>query len=379
MTIPLLDPHSAFRLDLRDLDRLIDHLRRQGFTVFGPRLSGGSVAYDEITRTADLPVGWEDEQSPAHHRLQPNRRGTVFGVLHGSQSVKQFMFPPTRTLWRGERKGGTFRLEPVVQRQKRAILGLRPCDLAAVLVQDRVFLGGAYKDPFYEMAREDSFLIVAQCTRAASTCFCTSMKTGPRAVDGFDLALTELHDLDGHRFVVEVGSDAGEAVVQALELLPANQKDLDACEFCTREAERQITRQLETKGLPELLYRNAEHPRWQDVGTRCFACTNCTQVCPTCFCHTTEDLCDLSGDQVQRTRVWDSCFTEEFSYIHGGSVRQSVASRYRQWMTHKLAAWHEQFGTSGCVGCGRCITWCPAGIDLTEEAAALRQTDLAAT
>ena len=97
-------------------------------------------------------------------------------------------------------------------------------------------------------------------------------------------------------------------------------------------------------------------------------------VCPTCFCTTVEDHSDLAGETAERVRSWDSCFTLDFSYVHGGSVRTETQSRYRQWMTHKLASWIDQFGTSGCVGCGRCITWCPVGIDITEEAAAIRQT-----
>jgi ferredoxin len=96
-------------------------------------------------------------------------------------------------------------------------------------------------------------------------------------------------------------------------------------------------------------------------------------VCPTCFCATVEDVTDLAGTQADRMRKWDSCFTLDFSYIHGGSVRASVKARYRQWMTHKLASWVDQFGTFGCVGCGRCITWCPVGIDITEEARAIRE------
>jgi sulfhydrogenase subunit beta (sulfur reductase) len=130
-------------------------------------------------------------------------------------------------------------------------------------------------------------------------------------------------------------------------------------------------RYLETEGLASLLKSSPDHPRWDDVARRCLNCANCTLVCPTCFCTTVEDTTDLSGQHAERWRLWDSCFTLGFSYIHGGSVRSSAKSRYRQWLTHKLSNWHDQFDTPGCVGCGRCISWCPAGIDLTEEARAL--------
>jgi formate hydrogenlyase subunit 6/NADH:ubiquinone oxidoreductase subunit I len=137
-------------------------------------------------------------------------------------------------------------------------------------------------------------------------------------------------------------------------------------------AAAQMGRVMDTSDIKELLYRNYEHPRWDNVAGRCLTCANCTNVCPTCFCTTVEDVTDLTGQQAERRRRWDSCFTMDFSYIHGGSIRASTKSRYRQWMTHKLATWIDQFGTSGCVGCGRCITWCPVGIDITEEVAAIR-------
>ena len=120
-----------------------------------------------------------------------------------------------------------------------------------------------------------------------------------------------------------------------------------------------------------LLRRNLEHRAWSRVAERCLGCANCTMVCPTCFCATVEDTTDLSGAIAERRRKWDSCFTCEFSSIHGGSIRRSGAARYRQWMTHKLSSWWQQFETSGCVGCGRCIVWCPVGIDITEEAHAI--------
>jgi sulfhydrogenase subunit beta (sulfur reductase) len=138
------------------------------------------------------------------------------------------------------------------------------------------------------------------------------------------------------------------------------------------DAAARMGRVLETDALRDVLYASAESPRWDDVAARCLACTNCTLVCPTCFCTSVDDVTDLTATSTERHRVWDSCFSEDYSYLHGGSVRTSTASRYRQWMTHKLASWTDQFGTSGCVGCGRCITWCPAAIDITAEAAALR-------
>jgi ferredoxin len=153
-----------------------------------------------------------------------------------------------------------------------------------------------------------------------------------------------------------------------------SQPQLKAADAARKQAVDQITRRLDTEGIRDLLLSNLEHPRWSEVASRCLSCTNCTMVCPTCFCSSVKEVADLQGDHVQRRRQWDSCFNADFSYMNGGLVRNQISSRYRQWLTHKLASWIDQFDTSGCVGCGRCITWCPVGIDLTEEVAAIRGT-----
>jgi ferredoxin len=132
-------------------------------------------------------------------------------------------------------------------------------------------------------------------------------------------------------------------------------------------------RQMPALDIRELLRESRESPHWADVAERCLTCGNCTMVCPTCFCTTTEDTTDLTGDHAERWQHWASCFELDFSYLHGGGVRLSGASRYRQWITHKLSTWHDQFGGSGCVGCGRCIAWCPVGIDITAEVARLAE------
>jgi len=198
------------------------------------------------------------------------------------------------------------------------------------------------------------------------------MDAGPKVEAGFDLALTELIEQGRHLFVIEVGSAAGADVVRDLRPRHATEEEIAAAERVVARTGDQMGRSLETTGLKELLQANQSHPRWDEVAERCLTCGNCTNVCPTCFCTTIDDTTDLSGTTAERVRRWDSCFTLDFSYINGGNVRNSARSRYRQWMTHKLAHWIDQFGTSGCVGCGRCITWCPVGIDITEEAAAIR-------
>lgn len=236
--------------------------------------------------------------------------------------------------------------------------------------------GGKYVDPDYAAQRNNLLIVAVNCMEAGGTCFCVSMGTGPRAESGYDLALTELIDGETHQFLVEIGSETGAALMESVPHRRADASHAAAGAEVSRRTAASMGRALETEGIKELFYANLENSRWDEVASRCLACTNCTMVCPTCFCTTVEDRVDLSGTSAERVRVWDSCYTMDFSHLHGGSTRSSIKARYRQWLTHKLASWIDQFGTSGCVGCGRCITWCPVGIDLTEEAAAIRAGDL---
>jgi ferredoxin len=364
-------------LDRSGLDDLIGALADRGYTVIGPRVRDGAIVYEGISSVADLPAGLTDEQEGGTYRLHERGDDALFGFNNGPNSWKHHLFPPNLTLWKAKRAegGGIAYEEQDEERPRFAFVGVRSCDLAAIGIQDRVFIGDLHVDADYDARRRDAFIVAVNCSKAGNTCFCVSMDTGPRADSGYDLALTEL--LDGeHRFLVEVGSERGEELLGALDGREAGDEDRSAADAVSERCAQEMGRALDTDGIKELLYRNLEHPRWDEVSERCLTCGNCTLVCPTCFCHTVEDMTDLAGQEAEHVRRWDSCFTLEHSYIHGGSVRNSAPSRYRQWMTHKLATWIDQFGTSGCVGCGRCITWCPVAIDITEEAAAIRATDL---
>jgi sulfhydrogenase subunit beta (sulfur reductase) len=362
-------------IDAREIGRLIEALAHRGYEVNGPTLRDGAIVYDRIESAADLPVGWTDEQGAGRYRLKRREDQAMFGFAVGPQSWKKYLHPSEIRLFAAERQQGTFRILNNETRPKNplAFLGVRACELAAIAVQDRVLLGDKFHDPIYGERRSDVFLIAVQCTQAAATCFCASMGTGPRAKSGFDLSLTELLGSGNHRFVIEAGSERGAELLAELEAAPATPQDFELAESAVETAARQQVRSINNSGIREVLDQSFEHPRWENVASRCLACANCTMVCPTCFCTTVEDVSDVTGDHAERWRRWDSCFTLNFSYIHGGSVRSSGKARYRQWLTHKLAWWIDQFGTSGCVGCGRCITWCPVGIDITEEVQALRE------
>ena len=360
------------KIDLQVLGTLVSLLRKDGFRVLGPTVRDHAIVYDEIRSYEDLPIGWTDEQNNASYKLVPTEGKSLFAYAVGPHSWKQFLFPPESPLVRSRRTNGSMELSGAQQAPHvpLAFFGVRPCELHAIAIHDRVFLEGPFADPWYKSVREKLFIVAAQCTHPGGTCFCASMKTGPRATQGFDLALTELPK---GLFLVEAGSQRGSEMLIRIPWHPAEPEDVSEAERLFSAAATSMGRVLETDGLQQLLYANLSHPRWDAIGHRCLSCANCTMVCPTCFCSTVTDGTDLGNTDAQRTRLWDSCFTADFSYIHGGSVRPSIRSRYRQWMTHKLATWVDQFGTFGCVGCGRCITWCPVGIDITEEARLIRE------
>lgn len=369
--VPQLE-HVVLHAD--QIGRMIETLLRRGYEVVGPTVRDGAIVYDRIGSLEQLPAGWTDVQEPGRYQLMSRGDQAFFGYAVGPQSWKKYLHPANVRLWSAERQGQTFRILNNESQLNRpfAFLGVRACELAAIAVQDRVLFQDKFRDPTYAHCSTDKFIVAVQCTRAAATCFCASMGTGPQVTGGFDLALTELLGDTEHRFLAECGSDHGAEVLAELEVSPASEEDRQQLEVGIKEATNQQTRRIDTNGIKNLLYQSFEHPRWDHVAQRCLACANCTMVCPTCFCTTVEDISDLSGDHAERWRRWDSCFTLSFSYIHGGSIRASAKARYRQWMTHKLASWIDQFGTSGCVGCGRCITWCPVGIDITEEVRAIR-------
>jgi formate hydrogenlyase subunit 6/NADH:ubiquinone oxidoreductase subunit I len=355
---------------------LLNALLRRGYTCIGPTVRDAAIVYEEIRAEDDLPIGYTDEQDGGTYRLKKRNDAARFGYTVGPVSWKQYLFPPSTLLMKAHRTADGFLTEVQANRVPvYAFIGVRACDLNAIAVQDRIFFKGPYVDPTYKARREAAFIVVVNCGQAGRTCFCVSMDTGPMARTGYDLALTEILEDDRHEFLVEVGSERGEEVARELPTRPADDTDINAGQRMVDRAVAQMGRSMDTAGIKDLLYRNMDHPRWENVAARCLSCANCTMVCPTCFCSTVEEVTDLTGDHTERWRRWDSCFTAPHSYIHGGSVRPTTLSRYRQWMTHKLATWIDQFETSGCVGCGRCITWCPVGIDITEEVRAIQETD----
>ncbi len=372
MPFSAVDPKSpsALLMEKPALENLIQALRGKGYQVIGPVVEQEAIVYRPITQLNDLAIGWKDVQEAGTYRLEHDEAQRYFAFTVGPQSWKAFLFPPQEMLWKARRENGQVVMEEPDPSPRLAFLGVRACELAAIHVQDRIFLQGPYVQPSYARRREDVFIIAVQCTRAGNTCFCASMGTGPHVQEGYDLALTELEDA----FLVHVGSEKGEALMSEVPHREASSEEVAQAMRLVDATAASMGRVMDIADLPELMRESLESPHWEKVGERCLACANCTLVCPTCFCFTLEDVTDLTGQETVRFRLWDSCFNQEFTYTAGRPIRVSIASRYRQWLTHKLGWWVDQFGVLGCVGCGRCITWCPVGIDLTAEVQALRRS-----
>lgn len=352
--------------------QLLQTLQQADYRCIGPQLRDGAIVYDTLQSVDQLPAGWRDEQAPGRYRLEQHDSPRCFAWANGPQALKPLLFSPREVLWQVQRDA-TGRLtfaEVAASSERLAVIGVRACDLAALRLQDAHFLKPPYGDPHYRQRRSQLFLIAVNCTQPAATCFCASTGDGPRATDGFDLVLSELDD----GYLIDAGTAAGEQLLQKLPVTKATPAQHRQVESEIDAAAQQQSRHLPGQNLQAALFANLDHPRWDDVAQRCLSCGNCTAVCPTCFCYSEQDEPALNGDSSEHYRQWDSCFNQGHSYIHGMVIRPETRTRYRQWLTHKLGSWHEQYGRSGCVGCGRCISWCPAGIDLTDEVAAICQS-----
>lgn len=354
------------------LQNLLEILQQAGFSCVGPQVRDGAIVYDVLTHTDQLPWGMRDYQTPGEYRLENISEKKAFAFANGPQGIKPFLFKPQETVWKVIRdEQGKLTFQPHQPKEHPiAYIGARSCDLAAMAIQDKVFIEGAKVDLRYKNRREALFIIAVNCGYSSENCFCVSAGTGPHVNKPFDILMTEIDE----GFVIKAGSERAQVMVCQLNL---NNAKGSQCKIAAESVD--IAAEMQKKRIPfdnkhmlrDVLFANLDHPRWDEVADRCLSCGNCTSVCPTCFCHSEVDSPDLDGKSSEHQHEWDSCFTQGHSYLNGKIIRDDIRKRYRQWLTHKVGSWFDQFDTSGCVGCGRCLTWCPVGIDITEELAAI--------
>lgn len=374
MSKQTLEVGATIIISKPELNNLLKNLSDLDYELAGPQVKDHTVVLGPIESLAELPKGYTSQEEPGKYTLISTGKENYFDVTSGPQTWKKYFFPPRTQLMIFQQdpdKSPTWSMvSPVEELRRYALIGVRPCDLAGIQIQDKIFLADNNCDPIYRNRREGAFILAVNCTEPCGTCFCTSMGTGPKAEEGFDLALTEGKD----HFLIEIGSEVGINILLDLDWKAADVKHQKAAEAALQAAREKINLNLpQPDNLETELLSNLEHPQWDDVAGRCLSCGSCTQVCPTCFCWDSTDKTLLPGDKIIRYRSWDSCFNPDYSYVSHGNTRPNTRSRYRQWLTHKFASWYEQYGSSGCVGCGRCITWCPGEINHLEEIAAIRE------
>ena len=336
---------DASVLNRRGLDQLIEALRARGYCVVGPTVEDSAIVLAELESGAQLPSGWGVTTGPGTYRLRRRDDAAVFGHSAGPQSWKRFLHPPRQQQWSVDRDGAF--IAPAPDEWPYAFVGVRGCDLAAIAVLRRVLCPDPDSDSTTARRFRHLFIVAAHCTEPGGVCFCASMGTGPAAGPGYDLALTERIDDNGHRFVVEAGTESGAAVLAEVDHHTAATAEVDEARNAVSTAAGRMGRAMPEVDLRALLRARRGADVWEDVASRCLTCGNCAMVCPTCFCTTSEDVTDLTGEHAERWQHWSSCFEPDFSHVHGGNVRTSGESRYRQWMSHKLGTWFDQFGSSG--------------------------------
>ena len=347
-----------------DFDQLLAVLVAKGYDVFGPQVKDGAIVYAPLSDASQLPQDYTDEQTAGNYRLHHDSSGRWFSWANAAQGIKPLIFTPSETMWSVKKTddGKMSFTENVVSEKPKAIIGVRNCDLAALRLQDQHFLEQTQVDSSYAARRNGLFLVAVNCTHPAKACFCNSTRDGPIAITGFDLVLDELD----HAFLLKAGSSIGESIVKSLALHNANDQSMEQVERQHESVKSFPMPQLPNINIQQRLKKAIDATGWDEIARQCLSCGNCTSVCPTCFCYSEHDEPKLDGSLSHRVREWDSCFNQSHSYIHGIVIRSETKFRYRQWLTHKFSGWFDQYGRSGCVGCGRCVTWCPVGIDVID-------------
>ena len=329
-----------WKLDKKDFKPFLQSLMVE-YDLFAPvQLAEGVAVFKKIDRPDEVDFSSSNTQKPA----------------------KEVFFPQSETMFRYEKTGKQHQVTSTEEvERKRVILGARPCDIQAVSLIDQVFSGKEYTDVYYVNKRKATTIIGMACDHPLSTCFCSSMKGGPFHREGSDLFLIDL----GEAFLVELLTEKGKTFQKNKFLKEALAKDINSAKEVEEKATPKTDGSLPVAGIEKRLDQMLESPFWERVQEKCIGCRICTYLCPTCHCFDIVD--EALTNKGQRVRNWDSCLSSLYSQeTSGHNPRPTNRERTRQRIMHKFNYFPKNFDQIACVGCGRCIIYCPVNFDIRQ-------------
>jgi ferredoxin len=346
-----------FEVMIKVLQRLFNDVR-----FFGYRVSGDRVVFSELSSVDELPLKVSDVQRPSYYRLVPG-----FRFRHASVSVKNYLIPPEHTLLTVSQDYNILGYGDDLNGNV-ILLGIKPCDLKAINILDRIIYG---KNPIYTKRRDViKAIIVEECLEPSENCFCSVVNSGPIVESGFDIAYARLTE---DIIIFKYGSSLGEKVLSRVGLKKADEVHIKKyLELVDRATSVMNSRVPNIKDIQKVLKeRISDKGLWEELSLRCVGCGNCNYVCPTCFCIEIEDR--VEGNYSKRVGIWTGCRTYTYGLVAGMHFRRELYTRYRHFILHKFLFYPLRVGDVGCVGCGRCSTWCPTGLDLKESLSRLTE------
>lgn len=284
-------------------------------------------------------------------------------------SAKKIIFPQREVFMEfSTGDNGQLKVKEILPEEKLvAIFGLRPCDAKALTLTDKVF-DGDYIDLYYTKRRNQATLVGLTCnTPPSPNCFCLSLGGSPHSKEGLDILMTDL----GDKYYVESLTKKGDELINLAKDLFEEPKahDKNDLEKIHRDSEKKIKRHInDIEKIPANLKTMFDSPFWDEESLSCLRCGICTYLCPACHCFDINDeIISSSPLKGKRVRTWDTCQFPDFTmHSSGHNPRPDRASRLRQRILHKFQYFVENYQSYQCTGCGRCITYCPVGIDLIE-------------
>ena len=334
----------TFITTLEGLQKLLDFFVKRGFTVYGPVIKGKSWVFSEIHSISEVDLNY------------------IRSIL----PPKKLLLPPKSSIF-SFKLDDSFEVFESCDFKNVVLFGVHPCDLKAIERLDAFF--SLYpEDVCYKARRQGLFIVGLTCNVVDEHCFCSSLGIDPEASTGFDILITQI----GESFLVESGSLKGLNILRELNFPEAKSEHLEAKMRHIEDLKSRFTKKADFKELDKIAKSKLDHKVWLETAEKCLSCGNCSMVCPVCYCFDVYDSLDLTLKEGARVMELDSCQLLEYAEVAlGGNFRRDRYQRLRHWMLCKFGAAGGSTYTS-CVGCGRCLVYCPTSIDLTEVARVLK-------